>query len=218
MAKDSSHDPCTNTIKDIMQTYKSLPPRPSLEDLEAAKIVIKSVNTEEQQKLNEITAQICPQDIPQDLFTILKQVKQTMVLFQSQEQRKEAMQIIDFDKTYQTFDELILKASKCVSGDTQVDKDDDLEYPIRDFEKEAVISDESLLTFNKVDKVESFRGLVKSSSTKGTSFHTGVEEPEKLSLMKVAALIESISKQEGKVVILPLKVMENIDGSGVLGT
>ncbi|PWA72783.1 Leucine-rich repeat-containing protein [Artemisia annua] len=192
-----------------MQTYKSLPPRPSLEDLEAAKIVIKSVNTEEQHKLNEIIAQICPQDIPQDLFTILKEVKQTMVLFQSQEQRKEAMQIVDFDKTYQTFDELILKASKCVSGDTQVDRDDDMKYRICKLEKE--ISDESRLTFNKVDKVESFRGLAKSSSTKATNFHTGVEEPEKLSLMKVAALIETISKQEGKVLDLQSKLMENIE-------
>nr|GEW64816.1 hypothetical protein [Tanacetum cinerariifolium] len=81
----------------------------------------------------------------------------------------------------------------------------------RDFEKEAVISDENLLTFNKVDKVESFRGLVKNSSTKATSFHTVVEEPKKLSLMKVAALIESISKQEGKVLDLQSKLMENIE-------
>ncbi|KAL8263971.1 hypothetical protein R6Q59_022101 [Mikania micrantha] len=198
----------TETIKEIMETYKSLPPRPTIEEVEAAISVIKAINTEEKQKLDEISAQICPKDIPQELFSILQEVRQTMVFFQSQEQRKEAMHIAEFDQIYQTFDELIQRASKCVSGGTQLDKDDDLKYPVGNFGKEALISDESLLNTKKIDKVESFKGLVKSSSTKATNFPT--EEPEKLSLMKVAALIETVAKQGDKILDLQSKLMENI--------
>ncbi|KAI3692058.1 hypothetical protein L6452_31867 [Arctium lappa] len=198
------------TIQEIMTTYKSLPPRPTIEDLEAAISVIKTLNTEEKQKLDEINTQICPPDVPQNLFSILQKVRQTMVLFQTQEQRKEPLQIVDFDQIHQTFDELILKASNCVSGDTQLDQEDDFKYPVANFEKKGVISDESLLVSQKIKKVESFKGLVKSSSTKTINFISGVEEPERLSLMKVAALIETIAKQEGKVLDLQSKLMENI--------
>lgn len=171
--KDSLN-PNTETIQEIMKTYKSLPPRPTIEELEAAISVIKTVNSEEKQKLDEITTQICPQDIPPELFSILQKVRQTMVLFQSQEQRKEALHIVDFDQIYQTFDDLIQKASKCVSGDTQLDKDDDLKHPLVNSEKEAVITDESLLISKKIDKAESFKDFVKSSSAKAINFPTGL--------------------------------------------
>ncbi|XP_076930241.1 plant intracellular Ras-group-related LRR protein 5-like [Bidens hawaiensis] len=201
----------TETIQEIMATYKSLPPRPSIEEVEAAISVIKSVNIEESQKLDEIATQICPTDIPPELFTILQKVRQTMVKFQSHEQRKEAMHIVDFDQTYQTFDELIQKASKCVSGDTQMDQQDDIKYPVGNLEKEVVISDESLLISNKINKAESFRGLVKSSSTKATIYPSGVEEHERLSMMKVAALIETLAKQGGEILDLQSKLMDNIE-------
>nr|XP_043630806.1 plant intracellular Ras-group-related LRR protein 5-like [Erigeron canadensis] len=210
--KDSSNNNSnTEIIQEIMKTYKSLPPRPTIEELEAAISVIKTVNTEEKQKLDEISSQICPQDTPPELFSILKKVRKNMVLFQSQEQRKEALHVVELDQVYQTFDELIQKASKCVLGDTQLDKDDELKYPGVSFEKEVVISDESLLVSKKINKVESFGGLVKSSPTNETNFATGVEENEKLSLMKVAALIETIAKQGGKVLDLQSKLMENIE-------
>ncbi|KAJ0602319.1 putative leucine-rich repeat domain superfamily [Helianthus annuus] len=214
----------TETIQEIMKTYKSLPPRPTIEEVEAAISVIKTVNMEEKHKLDEISTQICPEDTPPELFSILKKVRQTMVMFQSQEQKKEAMHVVEFDKIYQTFDDLIQRASKCVSGDTQLDKeddlkypvgnqldkDDDLKYPVGNLEK-VVISDESLLNSRKISKVESFKGLFKSSSIKATIFPTGVEEPEKLSMMKVAALIETVAKQGGKVLDLQSKLMENIE-------
>ncbi|KAM0029927.1 putative leucine-rich repeat domain superfamily [Helianthus debilis subsp. tardiflorus] len=201
----------TETIQEIMKTYKSLPPRPTIEEVEAAISVIKTVNMEEKQKLDEISTQICPEDTPPELFSILKKVRQTMVMFQSQQQKKEAMHVVEFDQIYQTFDDLIQRASKCVSGDTQLDKDDDLKYPVGNLEKEVVISDESLLNSRKISKVESFKGLIKSSSIKATIFPTGVEEPEKLSMMKVAALIETVAKQGGKVLDLQSKLMENIE-------
>ncbi|KAI7743017.1 hypothetical protein M8C21_032682 [Ambrosia artemisiifolia] len=168
--KDSSNT-YTETLQEIMKTYKSLPPRPTIEEVEAAISIIKTVNMEEKQKLDEISTQICPQDIPPELFSILQKVRQTMVLFQSQEQRKEAMHIVEFDQIFQTFDDLILRASK----------------------------------------VESFKGLVKSSSIKATIYPTGIEEHEKLSMMKVAALIETVAKQGGETLDLQSKLMQNIE-------
>ncbi|KAJ9537005.1 hypothetical protein OSB04_029738 [Centaurea solstitialis] len=198
----------TETIQEIMTTYKSLPPRPTIEDLEAAISVIKTLNTEEKQKLDDISTQTCPPDIPQTLFSILQKVRKTMVLFQTQEQKKEALQVVDFDQIYQTFDELVQQASKCVTGDTQLDLEDDLEYPVGNFEEKGVIKDETLLGSQKIKKVESFKGLVKSSSIKTINFAS--EEPERLSLMKVAALIEITAKQGAKVLDLQSRLMENI--------
>ncbi|KAL5723162.1 hypothetical protein ACHQM5_006587 [Ranunculus cassubicifolius] len=44
-----------STVEQIMEIYRSLPPRPSLEQVEAAKIVVKTLNTEQESKLDEIS-------------------------------------------------------------------------------------------------------------------------------------------------------------------
>lgn len=42
-----------------------------------------------------------------------------MVLFESYEQRREAIRLIEFDKMLRIFDDFIQKASDCVSRDSQ---------------------------------------------------------------------------------------------------
>lgn len=141
---------CAKIIEEITKIYKSLPTRPSIVEVEAANSVLKSVETEEEIKLEEISKKVEPQDVPIELYSVLQQVRKSIVLFQSQEQKKESIQLIELEKTYQNFDELIQKASELVS----------VEDSIGEIEEKVVFSDE---------KSDSLKGFVAISENTGVS-------------------------------------------------
>ncbi|KAH7863164.1 hypothetical protein Vadar_014146 [Vaccinium darrowii] len=215
-------------VEEIMRTYKTLPPRPTIEEVEAATSVLDTVNTEQHTKLEEISSQVGPHDVPPELFSVLQQVRKTQVLFHSHEQRKEAVHLVETDKMFQAFDELIQRASDLVFGGTQVEKRVDLGDPVGEIAGEIVIKKKDLGKGKIVDG-GSFRGLVKSSSFQGkiddgalkglvgssstnkpTVFISG-GDAEKLSLMKVAAIIENCAKSGERVLDLQGKLMETIE-------
>ncbi|TYI70050.1 hypothetical protein E1A91_D08G194900v1 [Gossypium mustelinum] len=215
MAVMSKQDPSpafVETVQEIMRLYRSLPPRPSIEDVAAAKSVLKTVENEEKIKLEEISMERPPEDIPEELFSVLQQVRKTMVLFQSHQQKKEALYLVEADKMFETFDGLIQRASLLVSGDTQDEKVTTFREQVRKFDREAVISDDSLVKRKEdgdLDK-DDVKGLVRSSSSKA-SFFSGENSSEKLNLMKTAALIENTAKTGGIVLDLRGKLMDQIE-------
>lgn len=160
------------TVEEITRLYRSLPPRPSIEQVEAAMSVLKTVNTEEQTKLDEITKQEKPRDVSEDLFSVLQQFKKTTVLFQSCEQRKDARYLVEVDELYGVFDELIRRASGLVSGDTQTEKVAAFADSVGKIEKECVITDETLVERSEDGefKKDDVKGLVKSASLKCSFF------------------------------------------------
>lgn len=163
------------TVEEITRIYRSLPTRPSIEEVEAAISVLKTVDTEEQMKLEEISKQEASQDVPAGIFSVLQQVRKNMVLFQSHEQKKEALHLIEVDKMFQEFDELIQRASGLVSGDTQDEKHAVLDEKFNKFGRESIISDEDLVK-NKEDEepeVTTSKGLTRSASTKASIFSSG---------------------------------------------
>ncbi|XP_050377197.1 plant intracellular Ras-group-related LRR protein 5-like [Argentina anserina] len=199
------------TVEEIMKIYRSLPPRPSIEEVEAAMSVLMTVETEQELKLEEISKHVVPKDVPEELFSVFQQVRRTMVLFQSHGQRKEASQVVEFDKMFQTFDNLIQKTSKLVSGDTQEESHVAFRYPVGEIVREPVISDEGFVVKKKEDgelKRGGFKGLVKSSSTIST---ISAGESEKLSLMKVASIIESTAKSGEVVLDLRGKLIDQVE-------
>ncbi|KAF5729691.1 Protein lap1 [Tripterygium wilfordii] len=200
------------TVEEIMGIYKTLPPRPSLEEVEAAMSVLKTVNSEEEAKLEEISKQEPPKDVPEEMFYVLKEVKRTMVLFQSFEQKKEAFHLVEIDKMLETFDGLIQRTSLLASGDTQMEKRDGFSDPVEKIERESVINYGSLVKKMKDGELEkdSFKGFRRTSSTKA-SFFSGIGEDEKFSLMKVAAVIENTAKTGEVVVDLRGKLMDQIE-------
>lgn len=224
MAEIPKKDPSPaylEAVEEIMKTYRSLPPRPTVEELEAAISVVKTVNSEEQLRLEEISNQLALQDVPPELFSVLQQVRKTMVLLQSHEQSKEALLLVELDKFHHTFDELIQRASALVSGDTQMEDQSNFECPIGKIEREVVINDKVVKDEIVIKKREAdeeskdgnWKGLVKSSSTKAINFSSGdgEAEKEKLSLMNVAALIENSAKFGDIVLDLQGKLMDNIE-------
>lgn len=180
MAVKPEEDPpppaVVETVGEIMKTYRSLPPRPTIEELEAAMSVLKTVDSEEQTKLEEISKQKVPKDVPEELFSLLQQVRKDDVLYRSYDQRKEALHLVELDKVFQTFDDLILRASALVSGDTQNQKRVDFGDPVEKIVREVVISDERLVKNSteevKPENYDGVKGLVKSASMK-TSFFSG---------------------------------------------
>ncbi|KAH7514388.1 hypothetical protein FEM48_Zijuj11G0084500 [Ziziphus jujuba var. spinosa] len=193
-------------VGEIMMTYKSLPPRPIIEEVEAAMSVLKTVNTEEEMKLEEISKQKVPQDVPEELFSVLQQVRKASVQFHSYEQKKEAVYLVELDKKFQTFDDLIQRASALVSGDdTQNQKLVNYGDPVEKIGREIVIIDERLGKNREEEKPEThgLKRLGMSASMKSSFYSVVEEDSEKLSLMKVAALIENTAKSGA--VVLDLK-------------
>jgi hypothetical protein len=103
---------------------------------------------------------------------VLQQARKTVVLFQSHEQRKEALYLVEVDKMFENFDGLIQRVSLLVSGDTHKEKLISVSESVEKTEKESVVSDESLIKKREdgeSDK-DGFKDLVKSSSTKAAFF------------------------------------------------
>ncbi|KAG8376980.1 hypothetical protein BUALT_Bualt09G0120700 [Buddleja alternifolia] len=65
-------------------------------------------------QLEEIWKQQLPQDVSQELFVVLQDVKKVMVSFQIHEQRRDAAQLIELDMIFHMFDDLVQKASALV--------------------------------------------------------------------------------------------------------
>ncbi|GAB4848366.1 Plant intracellular Ras-group- LRR protein 4 [Ancistrocladus abbreviatus] len=102
-------------VEEIMRIHKSLPPRPGIEEVEAAKTLILNVEREDQLRLEAIAKQTRSQGVPEELFCILQEMQKNLVHFQSKEQKREALELLDLDHFHSVFDDLIQRASQCVS-------------------------------------------------------------------------------------------------------
>lgn len=101
-------------IEEIMRIHRSLPTRPGIDEVEAAKTLILNVDKEDQARLESISRQTKSPDVPQELFTILQEMQKNLVYFQSKEQKREAMKLLDLESVHALFDEFIQRASKCL--------------------------------------------------------------------------------------------------------
>lgn len=106
-------------VEELMKLNKSLPIRPSIDEVEAAKVLIMNVDKEEQMKLEAIARQNKRKDVPEELFKILQEMQRNLVYFLSKEQKREASKLLDVENVHYLFDELIQRASKCLSSNPQ---------------------------------------------------------------------------------------------------
>ncbi|KAK9062101.1 hypothetical protein SSX86_019286 [Deinandra increscens subsp. villosa] len=100
-------------LAEIMRIHRSLPPRPGIDDVEGAKILIRNLETEEQAKIEAIYRQKKRKDVPEELFSVLLETQKNFVRLQSEEQKREAVKLLDLENYHQLFDEMILRASSC---------------------------------------------------------------------------------------------------------
>lgn len=101
-------------VEEIMRIHKSLPERPGLEEIEAAKTLIRNVEKEDQARVESIARQTKSPDVPEELFMILQEMQKNLVYFQSKEQKREALKLLDLENVHALFDEYIQRASQCL--------------------------------------------------------------------------------------------------------
>ncbi|KAK6795663.1 hypothetical protein RDI58_009117 [Solanum bulbocastanum] len=106
-------------VEEMMRLNKSLPIMPGIDKVEAAKVLIMNMEKEEQMKLETIAQQNKRKDVPEEVFKILQEMPRNLVYFQSKEQKREALKLLDLENVHYLFDELIQRSSKCLSLNPQ---------------------------------------------------------------------------------------------------
>lgn len=115
---ESSLRTTDDVVEEIMRLHRSLPARPGIDEIEAAKTLIRNVEREDQLKLEGIAKQSKGKDVPEELFKILQELRRNMIHFQSKEQKTEALKLLDLESVHMVFDDLIQRASRCLPGST----------------------------------------------------------------------------------------------------
>ncbi|PKI57152.1 hypothetical protein CRG98_022442, partial [Punica granatum] len=155
-------------IGEIMAVQRSLPPRPSIEEVEAAESILMMVESEEKAKLEDVSKLEFSKDIPQELCSVLREVKRTLVLFQSLQQRKEAAFLVEAERLFQAFDGLIRRANGVVTG--KADEDVSVEE-LKD-EAGGEIPGEALTLVKQKKKLLSDAGVLKAPVRSSSTIET----------------------------------------------
>ncbi|URD94477.1 hypothetical protein MUK42_29413 [Musa troglodytarum] len=218
-------------VEEIMKVYRSLPPRPSVEEVEAAMAVTRSADGEEEMRIEEIGKMQKPPDVPDELFYVLQEVRKNLVLLRAQEQRREAMYAVELDKRFQVFDELVQRASKLVSseegeggGEEEEEEKFKARYDVmvrrtgrslsfvmeeKDEKKGAMDVSNGQVFSSFYSEVPSESSVLFFSLSYGSSVVGG--DTEKLSVIQVASLIETSAKNGIGVLDLQGKLMDQIE-------
>lgn len=101
-------------VEEIMRIHRSLPTRPGIEEVEAARTLIQNLEKEDQSRLEAIARQKKRKDVPDELFKVLQEMQRNLVYSQSKEQKREALKLLDLENVHAVFDDLIQRASKCL--------------------------------------------------------------------------------------------------------
>ncbi|KAL5983392.1 Plant intracellular Ras-group-related LRR protein 4 [Asimina triloba] len=233
-----------DAVEEIMKIHRSLPARPSLEDVEAAKALIRNVEKEEQSRMESISKQKKSADVPEELFFVLQEMQKNLVHVQSKDEKREALKLLDLENIHALFDDFVQRASRCLSSPEN--NDGSVSTISGSFSttttsassasiealpasigfgsekkvgrsSELLTRDDSYLQHSKsamyADGLgigrDSSRGLVKNSSFK--SALTSGEAGDKLSLIKLASLIEVSAKKVARDLDLRNKLMDQIE-------
>lgn len=101
-------------VEEIMRLHRSLPPRPGIDEVEAAMALVRNVDKEEQTRIDAIQNQNKGFEVPEELFFVLQEMQKNVVCHQSKEQKREALKLLDLENVHILFDKLIQRASSCL--------------------------------------------------------------------------------------------------------
>lgn len=233
-------------VEEIMRIHRSLPPRPAVDEVLAAKALIRNVEKEDQARLEAITRQTKSPNVPEELFLILLEMQKNCVYFQSKEQKREAFKLLDLESVHALFDEFIQRASNCLSSTSSKLNDKTTlsnalphtaatpppsnnsftaatpssfrelasERPLFSRDDSYVKKAKSSFYANSTDGLGismSSSPHILDSSLKSGGATAAVQDDEKLSLIKLASIIEVSSKKGTRDLNLQAKLMDQID-------
>ncbi|KAG9456657.1 hypothetical protein H6P81_001165 [Aristolochia fimbriata] len=245
-------------VGEIMRIHRSLPPRPSLDEVEAATILVRNLDKEEETRIDSISRQRKDADVPDELFTILQEMQKNLVLFQSKDQKREAIKLLDLENIHALFDEFVQRASRCLPG---ADRSSSVNYsngstpsvstnhtttstvtssvtssvgtgfnslstvssgfhPQKDISRSSELfsKDDSYVKKGKTSLFTDGIGSGSDALTRGQFLTPSIasapksgENSEKLSLIKLASLIEVSAKKGARDLSLQNKLMDQIE-------
>ncbi|CAA7022038.1 unnamed protein product [Microthlaspi erraticum] len=224
-------DSRNQVVEEIMRIHRSLPSRPDIDDVEAATSLIQNVEKDDQSRLEAIDKQKKSSDVPRELFDVLQEMKRGLVHFQSREQKREATKIVDLESVHVVFDDLIQRASNCIAPsppssivDSTAPVVSSSDSPAKSLycsdqapvkSKEMFTRDDTFVTTKPKSSLYS-DGLLAprksqvSDSTLQAKKVTGIDG-EKLSLIKLASLIEVYAKKATQELNLQHKLMDQLE-------
>ncbi|KAL9255361.1 Plant intracellular Ras-group-related LRR protein 5-like protein, partial [Drosera capensis] len=213
-------------VSEIMALQRSLPLRPLIEVLEAARTVIRNADAEQRLKLDAIGRQIKPNGVPEELWAVLQEMRRKAVEFQREEERREAARVLEVEHVHQMFDELILRASRCVGVGGADEKvapvamvPDRVVVVESEKNERRIVRDDSFVKKPKSDfEVDGSRSAVSVIAeapqivdiTLKPAIDKG-EGGEKLRLIKLASLIEVSSKKGVRELDLRARLMDQVE-------
>ncbi|XP_048601057.1 plant intracellular Ras-group-related LRR protein 4-like isoform X2 [Brassica napus] len=221
---DKRLDTTEQVVEEIMRIHRSLPPRPGLDEVEAATSLIQNVEKEDRAWLEAIANQRKPSDVPGELFSILQEMKKGLVQFKSKEQIREAAKLLDLETVHSLFDDFIQRASDCISSPSNGSAPPSRlpprppptslylneKTPARP--KEMVSRDDSFVSKAKPSLYgDGFVAPPRTPQVVDSTLTAGGNDGDKLSLIKLASLIEVSSKKATKELNLQNKLSEQVE-------
>ncbi|KAG2241053.1 hypothetical protein Bca52824_090340 [Brassica carinata] len=175
---DKRLDTTEQVVEEIMRIHRSLPPRPGLDEVEAATSLIQNVEKEDRAWLEAIANQRKPSDVPGELFSILQEMKKGL-------SSDAAFELVFLGKTPARPKEMVSRDDSFVSKAKPSLYGDGFVAPPRTPQ------------------------VVDSTLTAGK--FAGGNDGDKLSLIKLASLIEVSSKKATKELNLQNKLSEQVE-------
>ncbi|WOK94143.1 hypothetical protein Cni_G02845 [Canna indica] len=238
---DSSLQSVDTVAEEIMKLHRSLPLRPGLDEVEAAMALVRNVEKEEQIRIDAILKQNKGLEVPEELFLVLQEMQKNVVYYQSKEQKREALKLLDLENIHVLFDELIQRASGCLPSSSRgsapsiprklvtVSTANSKAPTSTSTSVSSVFNSEKEVgrSINRVSKDDSFlknlrphvdgicsntqisRGSVSNSTNRQEITSGG--EGGKLSLIRLASLIEVSAKKGARELNLQNKLMDQVD-------
>ncbi|XP_010548196.1 PREDICTED: plant intracellular Ras-group-related LRR protein 4-like [Tarenaya hassleriana] len=220
-------------VEEITRIHRSLPPRPGVDEVEAARALMQDVEKEEQARLEAIAEQTTGSEVPEELFMVLREMKKGLVCFQSKEQKREALKLLDLESVHALFDDLIQRASSCVSSPPSSNNSAPARPPpgapspapafsaysptSLSFSdkghvkcKELFTRDDSYVTKAKSSIYSDGVVATRKPQILDSTLQSG-QDGEKLSLIKFASLIEGSVKKGTQALNLQNKLMDQVE-------
>ncbi|KAF7108418.1 hypothetical protein CFC21_108905 [Triticum aestivum] len=101
-------------VGEITRLHRSLPARPTLDDVEAAEALARAADREERARLDAVEALRRSPLVPEELFYVAQEMHRALTGFHCREQKRDATRILELDALHALFDDLIQRASQCV--------------------------------------------------------------------------------------------------------
>lgn len=203
MDSSASLQSIDEVVQEIMRIHRSLPTRPGIDEVEAANALIRNVDKEDQFRLEAISKQTKSRNVPDELFMVLQEMQKNFVYYQSKEQKRDALKLLDLENVHFLFDDLIQRASNCLPSSSNSNSNSST------FNSHCSNGSTSTISSSTTTGPASIYGDFNSSSSASATSSTGVHYYSEKEPVKILAKDDSYVKKA--------KTAFYVDGIGAAG-